>query len=84
MTTPNSRNPETALTGMTRCIDCRFWETPTHNRTMGTCSLTASDGSLPEHPGTLAYAADMESYQAELMTSPHFGCVQGEPKPDAP
>ena len=75
---------------MTPCKDCRFWQHPKDNYTRppdeyssyGRCTLGDSADGYPDQPETLAFAADMESYQAVLFTSPDFGCVQGQNRAD--
>ncbi len=60
-----------------RCKDCRRWEVPSpYDLGFGTCAIAISHDGRPLDAGTLAYAADLESYAAELKTMPDFGCVQ--------
>lgn len=42
----------------------------------GTCALATGSDGHPENPSTLAYADDSETYHAELVVFPNFGCVQ--------
>ena len=76
-----------------RCRSCRFWTPhrssydPTETvpqEKYGACELTLSHDGQATQPESLAYAADRESYQAILQTSPDFGCVQGQPKAEPP
>ena len=53
-------------------------------RGMGVCSLASSHEDGPDNPQSLAIAEDAESYNAELVTSPEFGCVQFQPKEARP
>ncbi len=65
------------------CLDCRWWEPHEEWRRtagFGDCVLSLSENGEPDHAGTLAWAEDAESYQAGLVTSPVFGCVQWEEK----
>ena len=72
-----------------RCSDCTFWkkEIPTSHlfdqpqgpyEGFGQCSMFLSEDGTPENKNTLAYAIDRESYTAIALTSPDFGCLQGQ------
>lgn len=72
---------------MGNCKDCKHWQSPErlekiylHSFKMGRCELAGSSESYADHPESLAFAEDVESYSAWLNTSPDFGCVQWEAK----
>lgn len=63
-----------------RCRTCKWWDVEGGDRRKaewGDCKLTVSDNGRPVHE-TKAYAADAESYYAELVTHRDFGCTQWE------
>ena len=63
------------------CRDCRFWsQKGMENENAGQCLVGGSLRGNPDHANTSAYAADSEEYAASLVTLPHHGCVQGQPK----
>jgi len=66
---------------MNHCKTCKWWAQFDNDPEQGACELTiSSDGRPIIDPPPLAYAADWESYRAELVTNAMYGCVQWEPK----
>lgn len=72
---------------MINCQNCRHWRDqnlPAHLRAgnprahWGYCDRAESTDGKPDDPDTRAIALDHESYEAGLLTSPDFGCNQGE------
>lgn len=68
---------------MVKCKDCKWWEegeaNPFYPVPRGCCKLAETEfNSVPIHPESLATACSYE--EANLVTLPEFGCVQGEPK----
>jgi hypothetical protein len=63
------------------CQTCRWWNDGYGMLTTGWkyCDRGGSDDGEPEMADTLAWAADIESYGASLLTHETFGCVQHEP-----
>lgn len=69
------------------CKDCVWWEIDQEAEVLWAdilpkgwhyCRMTISASDEPEQPTTLAFALDHESYKAELLTAPAFGCIQFE------
>ena len=90
---PRTHGDEERRSDLTQCKNCRFWKPDGATamlpgtipaRGYGTCQLMHSQMGVPEHPKTLAYAGDHQGHQAMGITSPEYGCVQGEPKPEGP
>lgn len=42
--------------------------------------MAESYSGEPEEAQTLAFASDYEGYSAILLTSPEYGCVEGQPR----
>ena len=61
------------------CGQCRHWTPSRRTPQWGECELGGSSDGKPDHPETLAYAADLEGYSADLITHANFGCLQAEP-----
>lgn len=72
---------------MSRCKTCKHWEDPDANwikvMGFGRCVRAEAYNGLPDDKATLAFAEDVEQHRAYLRTSPDFGCLMYEPKPEA-
>jgi hypothetical protein len=67
------------------CRDCCHWGdrsfavpgvTDFAPKETGFCRLSVSIGAKPQHPESLAVAADHEGYKSVLITRPDYGCIQ--------
>lgn len=76
-----------------RCKDCRHWQPDEHPRNaspdllqpgFGLCPIFDSTYGKPKRPSILAYAFDMEQYEASFVTHREFGCIMGAPKEPEP
>jgi hypothetical protein len=68
---------------MNHCQHCRWWSerAVTCDDSFGTCTRAHSTNGQADHPDSLAFASDTESYNATFNTRPDFGCIQFEPHP---
>ena len=71
------------------CKDCEFWEEykPEEGDYVyesrlgwGNCEIAKGKDAAPVDKTALAYADDYESYKAEFITRPEFGCIQFQSK----
>lgn len=66
------------VNSITNCSDCRFWAPIRGRQDAGNCPKFNSSGGFPDDNESLAYAEDMESCRAGIVTKPDFGCVMGQ------
>jgi len=63
---------------MKRCETCRFWFhiSTEYDDKWGYCEKCDGSRGLAADPQSLAYAVDVESFQASLRTHAEFSCCQ--------
>ncbi len=66
---------------MSQCKDCVHWKLPNRDawefpKGWGFCERAKSNDGSPVQPDTKMFALDASAYNADLTTSPKFGCIE--------